>query len=446
MIAKGNTHDNGARLARYIVTGKEGELAELWDLRGFASRDITDAFRSVHVTASKSQCMQPFFHVQLRNPEGERLTRAQWNSATDKIEGMLGLCHQPRAMAVHIDRESGHEHVHVAWSRIDPETLKAKPLPFFKLRLKKACRELESSLRLTPVSSDRKSSISYAPKRGEEQQAIRLGVALKDVRENIRAAFERSDCGRSFQLALADEGLILARGDRRDFMVIDCAGGIHAIGKRILGTSAAEVRARLSDLSRDQLPTVEIARQSLRGPQTSHTPVIATPLLQGPTRPVVEEAIQHTTTYLLKSQASPCKDLPDFVLTPEPDPAATPTSETVGDQLKTPDITPNEDRARGFASSLKRQFRAAVKALLKRAPPPKPQLRRKRNGETIGSFRLVARNILRPIIRLPPVSRAVGFLNDTLPWLHLWEWNDIDDYDGANADGNREDNRLSPHP
>ena len=216
MIAKGNTHDNGARLARYIVTGKDGEFAELWELHGFALRDITDAFRSVHVMAGKSQCKQPFFHVQVRNPEGETLTRAQWKVAVEKIESSLGLDDQPRAIAVHTDRETGHEHIHIAWSRIDPETLKAKALPFFKLRLKKACRELESALELTPVSSDRRSSAKFAPKRKEEQQAIRLGLAINNVREALRAAFERTDCGRSFQSALADEGLILARGDRRD--------------------------------------------------------------------------------------------------------------------------------------------------------------------------------------------------------------------------------------
>ena len=30
MIAKGTTHNNGAKLARYMTTGKEGERAELW--------------------------------------------------------------------------------------------------------------------------------------------------------------------------------------------------------------------------------------------------------------------------------------------------------------------------------------------------------------------------------------------------------------------------------
>lgn len=78
MIAKGTTHDSGGRLARYLVTGKEGERAELWELRGFAAVDIVDAFRSVHVIADGTKCQQPFFHVQVRNPETDRLSRDQW--------------------------------------------------------------------------------------------------------------------------------------------------------------------------------------------------------------------------------------------------------------------------------------------------------------------------------------------------------------------------------
>jgi hypothetical protein len=73
MIAKGTPHNNGARLARYMITGKDGERAELEELFGFAAHDIRDAFRSVHVMAEATRCQQPFFHVQVRNPEGEKL-------------------------------------------------------------------------------------------------------------------------------------------------------------------------------------------------------------------------------------------------------------------------------------------------------------------------------------------------------------------------------------
>ena len=446
MIAKGNTHDNGARLARYITTGKEGELAHLLELRGFALRDITEAFRSVHVMAGKGQCQQPFFHVQVRNPEGETLTRGQWKMAVDRIESMIGLSDQPRAIAVHTDRKTGHEHIHIAWSRIDPETLSARALPFFKLRLQKACRELESDFGLTPVPSDRKSSIDYAPKRNEEQQAIRLGVAVNDVRELLKAAFERSDCGRSFQFALAGEGLILARGDRRDFVAIDRAAGMHALGKRILGASAAEIRARLSDLSRDQLPSVEEARQLLRTPAPQRPSVIAMPIPQVLTK-AREEGSQFTNVVAAAQVSSPEEAVSDLVLAPEPDllPSA-PIPAAVDDSIRVADATGYEVQPRGLAATLKRQFRAAVRTIFKRTPSPRPQARRRRTGEAAGSFRMVARNLLRPIIHLPPISRAVGFLNDTLPWLHLWNWNESADYDSASAAGNRDDNHLSPHP
>ena len=83
------------------------------------------------------------------------------------------------------------------------------------------------------------------------------------TRECIRNCFEQSDCGRSFRDALAQDGLVLARGDRRDFLVVDSAGGVHALGKRIVGISAGHIRDRLTDLSGAALPTLEQARDAI---------------------------------------------------------------------------------------------------------------------------------------------------------------------------------------
>ncbi len=108
---------------------------------------------------------------------------------------------------------------------------------------------------LQPVTSRRPDRIRYAPTRAEEEQARSLGLGPHEVRNAIRACYERSDCGASFQAALAQEGMILATGEKRDFVVIDREGGIHALGKRILDDTASKIRARLSDLSRDDLPS-----------------------------------------------------------------------------------------------------------------------------------------------------------------------------------------------
>lgn len=264
MICKGNTHKNGAKLARYMTTGKDGERAELWALAGFAAGDIREAFRSVHVMAEATRCEQPFFHVQVRTPDDEELSKEEWRRVVDRIEAKLGLSGQPCAIAFHADEETGHEHMHVAWSRIDAETMTARPLPFFKERLKEVARQMEKELDLTRVRNERDSPVQ-APNRDEFEQARRLGVDIREVRETIRQCWEQSDCGRGFEAALADEGLLLAKGDRRDFLVIDSQGGMHALGQRILGISAAETRARMTDLSRDHLPSVDQAREHQKG-------------------------------------------------------------------------------------------------------------------------------------------------------------------------------------
>jgi hypothetical protein len=238
-------------------------LVPLDQLRGFASPDIREAFRSVHLMAEAiPQCKQPFFHVQVRNPEGERLTREQWRAVADRIENRIGYKDQPRAIVFH-HSDTGACHMHIAWSRIDSRALKAKPLPFYKLRLKAVARELEKELGLTPVRNHRDTPV-MAPNRKETEQARRLGVDLRRTRLTIRDCWDRSDTGEKFRAALAAEGLTLARGTRRDFLVIDGKGGMHALGKRIFGNTAGEIRERLADIPRDQLPTVEQTRVAIR--------------------------------------------------------------------------------------------------------------------------------------------------------------------------------------
>lgn len=265
MIAKGNTHADCGKLAAYMVTGKDGEKAELHELRGFASDDIRKAFRTVAFLAEGTNCDKPLFHVQVRNPEGENLTREQWRQVAERIERINGLTDQPRAIAFHTDTKTGHEHMHVAWSRIDDEAMRAKPLPFFKLRLKEVCRELEIELGLTRVRNDRERPEIRAAKRGEQAQAKRLGNDDRAIRSAIRDAWERADNGKAFVAALEEQGLMLCAGDRRDYVVMDERGGTHALGKRLLGVSAADTRKVLADLNRDAMPSV------IEGRATMHT-------------------------------------------------------------------------------------------------------------------------------------------------------------------------------
>jgi hypothetical protein len=353
--------------------------------------------------------------------------------------------------------------MHVAWSRIQEASLTAKPLPFYKQRLKMASRGLEREFGLTRVPNERQSSISYAPTRAEEQQARRLGVDLHATRETIRECFERSDCGRSFQSALAHAGLTLARGDRRDFLVVDWVGGMHALGKRILDVPAAEIRARLADLTRDRLPTIEEARRSIltrQGPKRAASVVprrkplvpdlAPKPQTAGTSRDDLEQAQIESHIEPRKStiERAGARDEQEFGPAPTTGRAQhePPVPEVPAAVPESPVVSARNERPHGFSDLLKRQFRALVKALTKRAPSPQPQGRRRRSGETAGAFRLAARNILRPITRLPVIQQTTVFLKDTLAWLHLWDWNQNSiENEASQAPGCREDDHLSPH-
>ena len=76
---------------------------------------------------------------------------------------------------------------------------------------------------------------------------------------------------------------MLANGDKRDcFVVVDQAGGHHALNKKLTGQTLAEMRDRLADLDRAQLPSVEQAQamQRERHLEGERTPEPAAPTHQ----------------------------------------------------------------------------------------------------------------------------------------------------------------------
>jgi len=426
--------------------------------------------------AEGTRCKAPFFHVYIRNREGESLNRAQWERTADTLERVLGLNDQPRAIAFHTDENTDHCHMHIAWSRIDQDTLTAKPLPFFKQRLKKASRELEQLFELPPVPDRRESLIRFAPTRVEEEQARRLELDVHATREAIRACFERSDCGLSFEAALAAQDLLLARGDCRDFLVLDREGGMHALGKRILGVPAAEIRHRLADLCRDLLPTLDQAREFIAAKRqisrekkaagvlshakdqpksvserkrTRHSDNENTRRAAGKKQPwdqVREQLataksmvpLDHPTTNppapgrALGSEGAPTEQLLNEITPQSAEPqraTACPEGQTGiacsrDETAGLPQIKQSSPihKTPGHAAPLMEQFRALIKRLTVRDPTPHPTSRKRRRDEMGGSFRKAALSLRRKVARIPPLH----FLDPTwkpFTWLRLWEYN-----------------------
>jgi hypothetical protein len=256
MIAKGNVHNNGVYLARYLAVSSQGtERAEVGELRGFATNNLFEAMALIQLQSQGTHCQKPIFHVQVRLPERENLTRAQWFEAANRIEHRLGFDGQPRAVVFH--QKEGGEHMHIAWSRIG-EDMRAIDPGLFKLKLKEICRELEREMGLQRVKNERDASERTRPaNRGEYEEARRLKTDLRAIRESIRDGVEESHSAAEFAAALEEKGLVLARGDRRAFVIVDGKGGMHALSKRITGLTMGETRGRLAGLDEINLPGIE---------------------------------------------------------------------------------------------------------------------------------------------------------------------------------------------
>jgi hypothetical protein len=103
-------------------------------------------------------------------------------------------------------------------------------------------------------------------------QADRGAVSPDEAKALVTELWRRTDSGKSFRAALEDRDWILARGDRRDFVVVDPQGGTHSLARRVEGAKAKDIRARMADVDPELLPSVTEARAEQRERKT-HQPV-----------------------------------------------------------------------------------------------------------------------------------------------------------------------------
>jgi len=260
MIIKPKVRGNGGKLAHYLLADKKNDRAELMEMRGFHVPTLKGALQmEEEIAQTATHCKNPFYHVSFRAAEGETLTPEQWRQCADRLEQALGLEGRSRALVMHTHK--GEQHLHAVWSRIDEQTMTAVHLRQDWPRCQKVARELEREFGLRQVRDHAPERERKARTFKEEQQERRTGKNLERTQAAIREAWEHSDDGKSLVAALEERGLALAKGDRRDFVAVDEHGGVHSIGKRATGARAAEVRARLADLDRDALPSVEQVRE-----------------------------------------------------------------------------------------------------------------------------------------------------------------------------------------
>jgi MobA/VirD2-like, nuclease domain len=244
MILKASERGGAAQLGMHLLKTEENEHVEVHEVRGFVSDDVVGAMREVNAIAKGTRCSQFLFSVSLNPPPQESVHTDTFEGAIDQIEDRNNLTGQPRIIVFH--EKEGRRHAHAVWSRIDAETMTARNLPHYKMKLQDISRglyrdngwDMPDGLRDKKLRDPRNFTLA------EWQQAKRMGVNAKDLKTAMQEAWNTSDSKKAFARALEDRGMFLAKGDRRVHVAVTYEGEALSIA-RYTGKKAKEVRERL---------------------------------------------------------------------------------------------------------------------------------------------------------------------------------------------------------
>lgn len=264
MIIKGRARGRSQQLADHLLRTDQNETVRLLECRGTVADEVAAALLELEVLGKAAASKRPLYHASISPEKNAPLTDGQVQNAVDVLEKKLGFCNQPRVIVLH--RKSGREHVHVVWSRIDVEKRRAIPDSWSYRHHEQAARELEVLFghRHVRGSRSRTNRCARSIKDYELRQTERSGLSPGRVSNEITALWHASASGAEFRKRLQDAGYTLARGDRRVFVVIDQAGEVHSLTRRIEGVTSKEVHALLADVELEKLPSVSDVRGLVR--------------------------------------------------------------------------------------------------------------------------------------------------------------------------------------
>jgi hypothetical protein len=279
VVIKGTSCAGARRLAMHLTRTDTNERAEVREMSGVAAEDLRGALLEMEAVAAGTRTTKPFYHASINTRADEKLTDEQRLYAIDKLEKKLGLTDQPRVVVVH--EKEGREHCHIVWSRIDLDRMAAISDSHNYRKHEEVARELERAfgherVQGAHVERDGKDRPGRTPSHAEMLAAERGAFSADEAKAQVTDLWRRTDSGQSFKAALEENDWLLARGDRRDFVVIDPNGGTHSLARRVDGAKAKDIRERMSDIDPQSLPSVAeahaIQRQRQAEPEPTPTP------------------------------------------------------------------------------------------------------------------------------------------------------------------------------
>jgi len=263
-IERGEGQHTAARVAWFHVENAAG----IEDERAAIGLMIDTARQS-------KRCEKPVYAFSLAWHPEQQPERAEMIEAAREALKVLEMQDHQALFVAHND--TAHRHVHVIVNRVHPETGFAKnnyrdqqKLSAWALEQERAQNRIYCTAREVRANAR---EMTEALAREGLQEARQGPQKTRYVDNTLAECWTRSDGGRGFQAALEAKGWGLARGDRKEavLMAVTPSGRAFAIlrelnkglpqGQKI--TNAAFDR-RTADLKREELPSVAQVQAALR--------------------------------------------------------------------------------------------------------------------------------------------------------------------------------------
>jgi hypothetical protein len=264
MIVNGASRRSVAFWSRHLANDKKNDRAELIDIRGLAATSLKDALLEMQEDARHTRCENFFYQANFNPCAHEHLTEEQWEQTFEIFEKHRGIpSGTPRIVYEH--EKEGRVHRHVIWSRIDLENMRAWPDQLDAKVCHAASREISETLGLertaSPYDKDREGPRpERAPDSYEMFRGLRSGLDPREIKAEVTGIFRSSENAADFVAGLEQHGYQMVRGDKRDFCIVDAAGDVHSLARRLEGVNAKQLREFMRGFDRNRLPSIEDAK------------------------------------------------------------------------------------------------------------------------------------------------------------------------------------------
>ena len=264
MIINGGSRRNGRFFAKHLTNGEENERVTLCEIRNLAAQTVPEAFREMEAIALGTQCENYFYHANINPQASESLTPEQWDHAVQALEGNLGLTGHARFIVEH--QKKARVHRHVIWLRIVVSTMRAVKMTDDYAKHQATSRQLEQEFRLQKVNSVLGAEAAKGkrpvrrPKPWESFRGQKSGIDPLRMKEKVTALYREGGDALAFMEALQANGFRLVKGDR-NLCIVDKAGHIHSLSRRLDGVSAGALRALTMSLDALNIPSLAELRQ-----------------------------------------------------------------------------------------------------------------------------------------------------------------------------------------